>query len=242
MGMRFSKVILVLAALVLVMAGLAFSADSKVRVIVAKANIRLKPDIQSTVVTGIPLGAVLDVIKKEGAWYQVKLPPDERAIVITGYLHESTVEAIEEVDRPAEPERKPEAPQAALKLVEPEQDLPNDAGYLKWKEDYGRAESSFKSWKKYETIGMLGVVGGCAAGIALPLLFMSSSEGALVPLIAAGGAAVGGGILWLYAHGRRSSAKENMDLLMNEGRIKKYFSAWIDPHRNCYAVSFSISF
>lgn len=239
--MRFFKAILILAVFLFGTASLIFSADSKVRVTASKANIRLKPDTQSAIVTNVPLGAVLDVIKKEGDWYYVKLPPDEKGIVIAGYLHESTVEAIEETNHPAEPERKVEIPQVAPKLVEPKQELSTDAGYLKWKEDYYQAESSFKSWKKFQTIGMLGVLGGCAGGIAMPLLFRTG-ESALVPLIAAGGVAVGGGILWLYAHSKRSSARERMDLLMNEGKMKKYFSAWIDPGRNWYAVSFSLTF
>lgn len=97
--MRHLKSILVLLIFIFVTAIFIFSDVLKVRVIVPRANIRLKPDLQSTIISRVPLGGVLDVIKKEGDWYHVKLPPDEKGIVVTGYIHQSTVEVFEEIKK-----------------------------------------------------------------------------------------------------------------------------------------------
>jgi len=87
----------VLAVLVLVLGISVFGADLKVRVVASQANIRLKPDLQSAILSKVPLGGSLDAIKKEGDWYQIKLPPDEKGIVVIGYIHQSTVEIAEEI-------------------------------------------------------------------------------------------------------------------------------------------------
>lgn len=109
--MRFFKGILSLALFVLAMATLTISAGLKVRVVASQANIRLKPDLQSAVISTVPLGGVLEVVKKEGYWYHVALPADEKGFVVTGYIHQSTVEVVEELkETPKEEkvkERKP---------------------------------------------------------------------------------------------------------------------------------------
>jgi hypothetical protein len=76
--MRFLKAFLVVVVFLFGAVILAFSINLKVRVTTSKANIRLKADTQSIIVSGVLLGAVLDVIKKEADWYYVKLPPDEK--------------------------------------------------------------------------------------------------------------------------------------------------------------------
>jgi len=45
---------------------------------------------------------MLDVVKKEGNWYLVGLPADEKGIIVTGYIHQSIVEAFEETKQPVE--------------------------------------------------------------------------------------------------------------------------------------------
>lgn len=222
-----------------------FSAVSKVRVVASQANIRLKPDTQSAILLRIPLGGILDVIKKEGNWYYVKLPPDEKGIVVTGYIHQSIVEVIEEIEPPVglekkvEPERKKEIPKIIPKPVEPIKEVSADAGYLKWKEDYYKAESDFKKWKKYAYIGQAGF----GAGVLINLLTsITARENYLTGVIIGSSVALGGVGLWLYAVNRRGSAAEKMELFMNEGRIKKYFSAHINPRTDYYAITFSIVF
>ena len=63
--MRFLKTIFALILFVSVVTTFIFSDDSKERVTASKANIRLRPTTQSTIVSAVPLGAVLEVIKKE---------------------------------------------------------------------------------------------------------------------------------------------------------------------------------
>jgi hypothetical protein len=53
---------------------------------------------------------------------------------------------------------------------------------------------------------------------------------------------LGGAGLWLFSNGKRSGAKEKMDLLMNEGKIKKYFSFRINPKAKYYALTLNIGF
>ena len=118
--MRFFKGILSLALFVLAMATLAFSAGLKVRVVVSQANIRLKPDLQSAVISTVPLGGVLDVVKKEGYWYYIELPADEKGIVVTGYIHRSTVEVVEEIKDSVKEEKKEE--EKPSEFVQPKAD------------------------------------------------------------------------------------------------------------------------
>jgi opacity protein-like surface antigen len=108
---------LVSVVLVLALGTVAFAADLKVRVIASQANIRLKPDFQSAVISKVPLGGVLDVMQKEGDWYQIKLPPDEKGFVVTGYIHGSTVEVIEETKPIAKEERVEETKSREADLV-----------------------------------------------------------------------------------------------------------------------------
>jgi hypothetical protein len=72
-------------------------ATVKIKVIVQNANIRLKPDTNSPVITTAPIGTILDSEGKEGKWYKVNLPPDRNGFVVSGYIHESIVEVSQEI-------------------------------------------------------------------------------------------------------------------------------------------------
>jgi hypothetical protein len=111
--MRSLKIIFVLIFFILVTTTFIFSDVSKVRVTASKANIRLSPNTQSPIISTVPLGAVLDVIKKEGNWYYIKLSPNEKSFVVTGYIHQSIVEVVEEIkeipqEEKVEEEKPPE--------------------------------------------------------------------------------------------------------------------------------------
>jgi uncharacterized protein YgiM (DUF1202 family) len=67
----------------------------KVRVIAKQANIRASASLESSVITTVPEGAILEIISKDGNWFLISLPPDDRGFVITGYIHSSIVEAVE---------------------------------------------------------------------------------------------------------------------------------------------------
>jgi hypothetical protein len=194
--MRLSKVVLALVFFFLVFGMLAFAEDQKVRVVASQANIRLKPDLQSAVLSKIPLGGVLDVVKKEGDWYQVKLPPDEKGIVVIGYIHQSTVEVMEtlvevkkvevkpEPVKVAEQEKPVEAAKSVIKsadanlpaslkgklLSEKEKHfLETDPYYFTWRDNLDKAQAEQRGAKKWIWIG-----GGAflAGAIAFPLIGM----------------------------------------------------------------------
>ncbi|MFQ6083951.1 MAG: hypothetical protein ACE5WD_11440 [Candidatus Aminicenantia bacterium] len=89
-----------LICFLLFLTGITQAANLKVRVIVDKANVRLKPDITSTPVGKVSIGTVLESDKKEGKWYRVTLPPDEYGFTVSGYIHERIVEVVEEEKPP----------------------------------------------------------------------------------------------------------------------------------------------
>ncbi|MFQ6083359.1 MAG: OmpW family outer membrane protein [Candidatus Aminicenantia bacterium] len=89
--------------LLLSLAVVSHAADLKVRIIVDKASIRLKPDLTSQIIAQVPLGTILQAERKTGEWYKVNLPPNERGFIVSGYIHQSIVEEIVEKI----PEEKP---------------------------------------------------------------------------------------------------------------------------------------
>lgn len=129
------------------------------------------------------------------------------------------------------------------------EDISTSPGYLKWKEEYRKAEKKFKSAKKYVRIGQITLGAGILLSLLSPVLSAKESEfgeeetsSALAGTILGAGVAVVGGGLWVYGGSKRHSAKEKMDMLMNEGKIKGYLSASINPTRKHYAVTFTIAF
>lgn len=106
-------ILLSLLIIFLLLAGIGEAAKLRVRVIVERANIRLRPDIKSPVIAKAPIGTVLESEGKEGRWYKVNLPPDESGFVVSGYIHENIVEVVEEIkevlkEEKVEEEKQPE--------------------------------------------------------------------------------------------------------------------------------------
>ncbi len=66
----------------------------KLRVIVEKAEIHLRPDASSLVLSESFLGTILESDKQKGEWFRVVLPSDEKGFKLTGFIHSSAVEAI----------------------------------------------------------------------------------------------------------------------------------------------------
>ena len=253
--MRSFRVVLVLAILIFASATFIFSGDSKVRIIVSKANIRLKATTQSDIVTNIPLGAVLDVVSKEGNWYFIKLPPDDKGIVITGYIHQSIVEFIEA------PETRPKTEEETLDKKEVVQSqktekkqlevVPNqkistmtlstNAEYLSWNERYKDAEIDLNKWGKHSKIGLYCFLGGSLVSL-IGSATIGANEKMVIPTIIGVLVGTGGAGYWIYASSKKGSAKDQIDLLMNEGRIKGYLTANINLKDKYYAVTFSLVF
>jgi hypothetical protein len=76
-----------------------FQSPKKVQVLLEKTNIRAEPDFTSEVIHQVQLGISLQAVGKAGEWYLVNLPPDEEGLIISGYIHQSFVQEIQEKDR-----------------------------------------------------------------------------------------------------------------------------------------------
>ena len=73
-------------------------ASVKLKVIVKAANIRLRPDVKSSVIRVITEGMILESEGKEGGWYKVTAPSETEGLFISGYIHESLVIVLKEVE------------------------------------------------------------------------------------------------------------------------------------------------
>lgn len=94
MNLRSLNPLLIFSLLMLVLLVTpAESSELKVKVKVDKAKIMLKPTSESAIIAEVLLGAVLDVAGKEGEWFKITFPPDERGFTLSGYIHENRVES-----------------------------------------------------------------------------------------------------------------------------------------------------
>ena len=101
----FSVFFLLLVLPLLLMSSPENTAKIQVRVLVTKANIRLEPTTDSTIITAAPRGTLLDADPIEGNWYRVYLPPNASGVVVSGYIHMNLVEVVE--GSPAAVQKKP---------------------------------------------------------------------------------------------------------------------------------------
>jgi len=251
--MKRAKILLFSTILLFITITFVFSAEQEVRITVSKANIRLKPTTQSTILSTAPMGAVFKVIRKEGNWYCIRLSTQDQVVEIFGYIHQSLVEVsekeVEEAINEKVMEKKEEVeakedikvlPEITTNQTKQETDIRKSPDYIKWKQEYEQAEHTFISWKKHMWIGMVALIG---ASVATPLIALSGRyEVPIGPTIAASVIGVAGGGLMLTAMVIRSSAKEKMELLLNNGRIKGYITAHLSLRNNLYAISLHLSF
>lgn len=118
---RYSGRVLILALSIFSILCAAAAAEIiKLRVTAEQANIREKPDIMSAILEQLPEGSVIEAERKEGEWFAVLVKTAEGGAV-TGYVHESLVQVIEE--EPAKQEMKPE-PQAERKPAAEKEEKP----------------------------------------------------------------------------------------------------------------------
>jgi len=89
-----NRIVVFLPLLLLGLAGTAGAQNIQLRIIVSQAQIRLNPESASTVIGEVSMGMVLEAEKKSGEWYYVSLPPDENNFVISGYVHQDSVEVL----------------------------------------------------------------------------------------------------------------------------------------------------
>jgi hypothetical protein len=73
-----------------------FESPRNIQVLLEKTNIRAEPNFISEIIHQVQLGISLQAVGKAGEWYLVNLPPDEEGIIISGYIHQSFVQEIQE--------------------------------------------------------------------------------------------------------------------------------------------------
>ncbi|MCP2520590.1 outer membrane beta-barrel protein [Candidatus Aminicenantes bacterium AC-708-M15] len=117
--MKFKKLGLLLIFFVFILTFTIHAENLKIKVIVEKANIRLKPDLGSPIVGKADLNQVFEVVEetntKEGKWYMIRFKSVE-GYMIYGYIHSSVVKVLE-AKKPEE--KKPPAPPPAPKPPSP---------------------------------------------------------------------------------------------------------------------------
>lgn len=155
----FFFLILLLMASILFLTTIAEGARIKLRVNVENANIRLKPTIESTIISKAPLGAILESEEKVGNWYKVNLPPDESGFVVSGYIHESIVEVVEEIEEISAKESVEE--KKISKVEKPTKEKEEEKGEVAWiiskeSKDKRKEEKKEEIPKKTKKLGITG--------------------------------------------------------------------------------------
>jgi len=73
----------------------------KLKVVTEQANLRLRPDIGSTIIRQVSQGTILESSRKVGEWYLVNFTTEENKTLL-GYVHESLVLRIEPIEEKEE--------------------------------------------------------------------------------------------------------------------------------------------
>jgi hypothetical protein len=122
----FSRLILlVLVCFLLTFAERAEGEQAKLKVIVKRANVRLKPDLNSRVLKVVQEGTVIESEGKEQAWYKISIPADTPGFIISGYIHESVVTVVEDAQKEVQEKKQVEgAGEKARKEGETKKEVP----------------------------------------------------------------------------------------------------------------------
>ena len=80
-------------ALVLLLVAVIAVDAAVIKVKVATANVRAKPDLMAPVVSRVSQGALFEVQKKTGTWYEVSVV-DNAGNIVTGYINADVVEEV----------------------------------------------------------------------------------------------------------------------------------------------------
>ena len=103
----------------------------ELKVVADQANIRLEPDISSIIIRQVPKGTILNATEKKESWYAVQIL-SKQGVVVSGYVHESLVTAIEpfpeEKIPPFIPKIEPTEPEEGLPISETRFSLSISAG------------------------------------------------------------------------------------------------------------------
>ena len=140
-----------------------------------------------------------------------------------------------------------------------EKNFPQDSAYLSWKANYDKNKQKFDKSKKTIRIGMITAGAGLLVQIGSMVFassgggddiwgdgYLSKAKSGYTGILIGGLAATVGGGIWIYGVVKKHSAKEEMDVLMNEGRINGYIKASINPSIDLvnkrYALTFNLTF
>lgn len=89
----------------------------KLKIKVASANIRAEPSLTAKIISQAVHGAEIESDQKQGDWFRVHLSPRVGTAAAQGYLHQSVVEVLEEIEEKI-PEVKQEEKPVAQKQEE----------------------------------------------------------------------------------------------------------------------------
>jgi len=68
--------------------------EQRAEIMVPRARIRLKPDLNSDIIRVLDKGTILTIKGESGDWYNVTLPRDESGFIISGYIHKQLVKLV----------------------------------------------------------------------------------------------------------------------------------------------------
>ena len=88
--------------LVLLLVAVVAADAAVVKVKVATANVRAKPDLMAPVISRASQGALFEVQKKTGSWYEIQVV-DNAGSIVTGYINQDVVEEVGGAQAPAQP-------------------------------------------------------------------------------------------------------------------------------------------
>ncbi|MBN1271969.1 MAG: SH3 domain-containing protein [Candidatus Aminicenantes bacterium] len=105
--MQVRKTACILAGILLILSCPALTQNEKIQVKVTahQALIRSRPDPEAQVVAAVPMNGIMQVLEKSGNWYKIILRQGKKGILVTGYVHTSSVRLLSEdetIHKPAE--------------------------------------------------------------------------------------------------------------------------------------------
>lgn len=73
----------------------------QVKVVSGHGIVRQEPRPEAAVIATVPMNGILDVLEKSGSWYRIMFRKGKKDILVTGYIHESSVRLLTEDEQPA---------------------------------------------------------------------------------------------------------------------------------------------
>ena len=81
---------------ILILPNTIFAQEKLVEVVAENARIYAEPNATSEIIQAAPVGQVYDMIRKVGAWYEIRFTTERLGITMTGYIHERYVKILGE--------------------------------------------------------------------------------------------------------------------------------------------------